>query len=839
MPRVLFIAEKPSQAETLARVLGLIRKVGRVFETEKGKVVPLLGHVLRAMEPDEMDAVRWGKPWRYEPLPMLPDGLRYVPDEDKKEVVKELGQYLREAEEVVIATDGGIEGEMIAREVLVYHKYRGPIKRAWLNDMTDGAVRKALNNLRRDEDTVRYYHAALARSEADWLVGMNDTRALTTRTQNRAGVLSIGRVQTPTVAIVVWRDREIAAFKPRDYYELTAAVSTESRAQLKLRHAPKEKIFERGQAEAIAAAARGFSGPLSVAHEDGKKTKAPAPYDLNTLSKAANKKWRWPAKKTLTVAQALYERHKLTTYPRTDCKYIAEDDAAKVPVITGNLLELPEFAELRGQPFKPGEYFNDKKLEGHDHGGLRPTDAAPKLAALNEDERALYLLIAAQYLASLLPPYIYDSVTVAVRVPVCVDGTEAKEVEFKASGTTPVSLGWKIVFKQGEEEESEDGETEGKKSKIPPVKDGEGASIGECKIEQDRTKPPPRYTEGTLLDAMLNVAQFVSDPKLKKILNSEDEKQKGIGTTATRGDVIAEIQSASRGYIVQSAKGELSATPKAHGLVSFLEQYRPSRVDPGETAVWQMELDAIKDGKPSDEFVRGIRESVRGDIEAIRSADPKALCSSLGVVEKGTGVMIPPPPGATDQAERELIDRGEFFVAEGWPGRFFKTAAAVDFTAEQVAQYVRAGMTGIERTVASKFKGMPPAVVKMTFDASAQPYPKLTIEWPKRAGTSEAGAGTGVTATWGKTKAEILDWGTYFTVPGVQAKDRDVHFNKKVAGHTLTAEQLAAILGGGKDGARMDRMLFRNGAGQPFRSDPNVFYNPRKAPMPGLDFAFA
>jgi DNA topoisomerase-3 len=342
----LFLCEKPDQAGKLAKVLGGARlAAGKThWETNGGWVTWALGHLLETCKPDKLDT-RWGSPWRLEQLPMLPPKMQYVPAADKQERLKAIGSLLERCDEVFIATDGGTEGEMIGREILDLYRFTGPVNRVWLSALTPVAIQKALDNTLPGDKTIGYYHSALGRSHADWLIGMNGTRVLSCRTPAGSGTISLGRVQTPTVAIVVWRDREIANFKARDYYEVVATVRIAGAAKtVALRHAPKPNIFDRGVADHLAAVARGATQPLTVVSEKGKQSQPPAPFELNTLTKTASRLWRWSAKKTLSVAQSLYETHTAITYPRTDCKYLTDDARSEVPVLTRLLLALPEFA---------------------------------------------------------------------------------------------------------------------------------------------------------------------------------------------------------------------------------------------------------------------------------------------------------------------------------------------------------------------------------------------------------------------------------------------------------------------------------------------------------------
>lgn len=787
----LYICEKPSQAADIARVLGNARKAGTHWETNGGRVTWCFGHLVEMASPEDYDPKY--KAWNFSDLPIVPERFRFGPKKDAASQLRAIGDLLRGSDGVVIATDADREGEMIGREVLVHHRYTGPVDRLWLSALDEESVRKALGRLKPGAETVSLYYAALARSEADWLVGMNMTRAMTTKSGG-AGVFSIGRVQTPTVAIVVRRDREIANFKPRDYFEVVADIRAANGEEVKLTYAPREndRLWDRSKADAIAAAVRAQRVTLSSETQD-KTTAPPKLFSLSALQKRANTLWGWSADKTLAIAQSLYETHKATTYPRSDCEFLPEEQLGDVPHITSNLLELDAFKHLKGEALAPRKVvFNTSKITAHH--AIIPTKVAPPLANMSADERQAYLLIARHYLASLLQDYRYQSTKISA---------VAAKVEFATTGRTPVAPGWKRAFPQAELEDDDGAVT------LPKIPNGTAGEVEGATVETKQTKPPAAYTEGTLIEDMKMVAKFVTDPDKKARL----KETSGIGTEATRANIIKTIK--DREYVVVQGK-KIVSTPKGRALISALEGELPALADPGETAVWEEGLEAVAQGKQSTEtFVAAITGRIRENLSVLaKKPDAPRAAVAEG---KPTGVKI----GTTD-----LLDHGEFYSAAGAvPGRIYKSVAGHTLTPAEVSELL-AGKT-LELTDCRTQGGLPAGPKKIHYNAKKKPYPGVDFVSAPAIATNAASPR--------KEGAAIQDHGDYFTVPGYIAGGRDVRFYKKLAGRAISAEELAAILAA-KEGIRMSG--FRKADGTPFKSDPIVKYNARKTPYAGLDFEF-
>ena len=599
----LYICEKPSQARDIAEVLGSPQKNRDHIQTNDGIVTWAIGHLLEQATPEEYSEVY--KKWDIETLPIIPEEFLVYPKNQTLDQCKAIGKLLQDANEVVISTDADREGEMIARELLEYHKYEGRITRLWLSALDPESIKKALSKVKSDEETVHLYHAALARSRSDWLVGMNLTRGMTSKFST-SGVFSIGRVQTPTLALVVRRDREIEGFKSRDYFELEAQVLSKGGSAFKMFHAPKEenRIFDKVRAEKLAKDCTGKNGILKIESEE-KEKEPPKLFNLSGLQKRCSALWGWSADKTLSVAQSLYEEYKATTYPRSDCVYLPEEQISDAKTIVFNLLQIQNFSKITiEEPIIRNSVFNTKKVTAHH--AIIPTLQETNIAAMNEDAKKAFVLIASHYLASLLPNYVYQSTKVFLPIQL-----ENESVEFCVSGTTPTKDGWKIVFSKENEEEEEDLES---KNIIPKnLQNGEDATAQKVSVVGKKTQPPKRYTEGTLIGDMENIAKYVQDPEKKKRLRENS----GIGTEATRASIIKGLR--EKEFLLTDKKNIISSQ-RARSLVEALEKHLPTLVDPGETAVWEEGLEKVASGAQSHEtFVDEISELVRTHIDTIRT----------------------------------------------------------------------------------------------------------------------------------------------------------------------------------------------------------------------------
>ena len=581
----VIITEKSSQARDLRMALG----------NRFGQILPAEGHLLRLAEPDEVNP-EWK---RWTTALLKPDGLYPTkPDTygNKQAKFQAIVSALKGCDKVILATDCDREGQLIGQEILEHVGFRGNVMRAIFTAQDPKTIRDAFERLKPNTELRPIYEAAVARQQSDQIFNLSLTRTATTtlRARGPRRVIGIGRVKTPTLAIVCMRELEIVNFKPEDYFEIVATATVEKGSFL-MRHAPppKDRIKDRKRADAIAQAAEGCKGPLAVTVEE-KRQGPPRLFDLPALQKTCGQRWGWNADKTLSVAQELYDGDgkKLITYPRAEARYLSENQIDDVPAIVRALTALRGFAHLDiSRPvIRKGKsgHFCDKALEGVSHHAIVPNvnvldDLEPRLARLSDDEKRLFALICRSYLAVVMPDYEYRQTTVTMPVPM----PEGKPVEFRTIGRVPIKLGWKEVYTGAEQSNQPEPENE---QTLPPIKDGDIAALSDAKVEAKRTQPPPRYNEGTLIDAMQNAWRFVEDPALRDRL----KEAKGIGTPATRAEVIKGLK--RQNMLV--ADGKLVVpTPAGLHLFELLRTSAPVLVDPGTTAVWEMRLDDIVTGK--------------------------------------------------------------------------------------------------------------------------------------------------------------------------------------------------------------------------------------------------
>ena len=440
----VILAEKPSQARDIANVIGVSRSCDGYIELKNGwKVTYAIGHLMELAEPEKYDP-SWGERWGWAQLPMIPPQFKQVPVDRTRAQLKVVKNLLSEAKHVIIATDAGREGEYIGRELLDYAKFRGTVERFWTSALTPEGIRDALKSLRPGKDTEALYEAAKARAVSDWMVGLNGTRAATLAAKVRGDYFPLGRVQTPTLALVVRRDLTIENFDAKKYFELEATVRTKTGATFKMLHTrPEDKrITDKKEAEALLAQANGAHGPLRVS-KTRESESAPLPFSMPALQKAANRVFGFSAAKTLKLTQALYEQKKMLTYPRTDCQYLSKTQIPEIPgVLAAIAATLPKQVAALNEvgPVIRNSTFDDEKLS--DHHAIIPTSAKTPLEG---DELALYTLVAHQYLQVLAPDCKFEKTKVAL---------DANGVPFTASGKTILSPGW-TAFKYGKDQDAE------------------------------------------------------------------------------------------------------------------------------------------------------------------------------------------------------------------------------------------------------------------------------------------------------------------------------------------------------------------------------------------------
>ncbi|MGR4868232.1 DNA topoisomerase III [Variovorax sp. LARHSF232] len=587
----VFLCEKPSQGKDIARVLGAGQRGSGCYSGSGVVVTWCIGHLVEAVPPEGYGEQY--KRWAIEHLPILPECWRVEPKAATAAQFKVVQQLIGQARELVIATDADREGEMIAREILDLCGYRGPVLRLWLSALNDASIRKALGALKPSSETLPLYYSALARSRADWLIGMNLSRLFTLlgRQAGYTGVLSVGRVQTPTLKLVVDRDRESARFVSVPFWAIEVTLSHTGPSFLATWVPPEGCTGDAGrclqqpvaQQAAERMRAAGTAQVLSVETQRVREG-APLPFDLGTLQEVCSRQLGLDVQEALDIAQALYETHKATTYPRSDSGYLPESMLAEVPTVLDSLVKTdPGLRPLMGQIDRSqrSRAWNDAKVTAHH--GIIPTLEPANLSAMNEKELAVYRLIRAHYLAQFLPHHEFDRTVVQFSC-----GGQALE----AIGKQIVVAGWHVAL--APEAGNMDGE-EGRRSQVLPVlQAGLICQVRNVEPKALNTLPPKPYTQGELVKAMKGVAKLVADQRLKQKLKDTT----GIGTEATRANIIGGLL--ARGYLLKKGRS-IRASEAAFTLIDTV----PAAIaDPGTTAIWEQALDMIEAGQLTlDTFV--------------------------------------------------------------------------------------------------------------------------------------------------------------------------------------------------------------------------------------------
>ncbi|MGE7990093.1 DNA topoisomerase III [Pseudomonas sp. NPDC089554] len=592
----LFLCEKPSQAKDIAKVLGATRKADGCWQGTDVCVTWCIGHLLETAPPDSYDA-RY-KRWSLDDLPIIPQQWKMQVKPKTASQFKAVKRLLGQARELVIATDADREGEMIARELLEHCRYRGPVQRLWLSALDDASIRKALDRLRPGHETFSLYHSALGRSRADWLIGMNMSRLFTLlgRQSGYQGVLPVGRVQTPTLRLVVDRDRSIADFVPVPYWAIEAQLEHAGSVFNAQWRAPEDACDDQGRCirqelarQAAAEMSQAASAQVLKVETERMREVAPLPFDLGTLQEVCSKKLGLGAQETLDIAQALYETHKLITYPRSDCGYLPLSQHAEAPAILSALQRADaSLAPLQQhlEPQRRSRAWNDAKVSAHH--GIIPTAAASDPARLPPKYKAVYTLVRARYLAQFLPNHEYDRTQADF---------DCAGHALRAVGKQIAEPGWRRALPEALTPAK--GREAPAPQVLPALREGLDCSLRDLQLKDLWTQPPKPFTEGDLIKAMKNVAKLVDDPRLKQKL----KETTGIGTEATRASIIQGLL--DRGYLVKNGKA-LSATPAAFSLIDAVPR---AIADPGTTAIWEQALDMVQSGEMTlEEFVT--RQSV-------------------------------------------------------------------------------------------------------------------------------------------------------------------------------------------------------------------------------------
>jgi DNA topoisomerase-3 len=604
MSKILVLAEKPSVGRDIARVLRCSKNAGGYLEGEKYIVTWALGHLVTLADPEAYDDKY--KSWKLEDLPMLPEHLKLV-------IIKQSGKQFsvvkeqmnrKDVDEIVIATDAGREGELVARWIIEKTNVRKKLKRLWISSVTDKAILDGFAKLKDGREYENLYYSAVSRAEADWLVGINATRALTCKYNAQ---LSCGRVQTPTLAIISKREEEIQMFKPRTFYGISAAADG-----LKLTwqdYKTKDiKSFDKENIEKLINAVKGKNAEIVEVDKTLKKSYAPGLYDLTELQRDANKIFGYSPKETLSIMQKLYEQHKILTYPRTDSRFISTDivDTLKDRIKSCGVGPYSKFAsKLLREPIKVNKSFVDNSKVS-DHHAIIPTEQHVILSDLNDKERKVYDLVVKRFLACLYPPFEYEQTTIRAKI-----GGES----FIAKGKTVIHQGFREVYENIDDIEDQDKE-ELSEQLLPSVNKGEILKVSSVIQTKGETKPPAYFTEATLLSAMENPAKYMSssDKELVKTLGETG----GLGTVATRADIIEKLYNT---FLIEKKGRNVYITSKGKQLLDLVPEELRS---PELTAQWELKLASIAKGKLSkNAFIEEMRKYAKEVVSEIKSSEEK------------------------------------------------------------------------------------------------------------------------------------------------------------------------------------------------------------------------
>ncbi|RTL58203.1 MAG: DNA topoisomerase III [Rhodocyclaceae bacterium] len=697
MSKQLIIAEKPSVAQDIAKALGGFTRTGDYFESDAYVLSSAVGHLLELTVPEEYDVKR-GK-WSFTHLPMIPPHFALNPIEKTADRLKLLTKLIKRKDVtgLINACDAGREGELIFRYVAQHamgEKHQKPVRRLWLQSMTANAIREGFAHLRSDEEMLPLADAARCRSEADWLIGINGTRAMTAFNSAEGGFYKtpMGRVQTPTLAILVERENRIKHFISRDYWEVEAEFQAvagtyrgrwfdEKFKKAEDEHAKAERLWEQAKAEAVRKKCLGKHG--EVEEEIKPKTEAcPMLYDLTSLQREANGRFGFSAKNTLGLAQALYEKHKVLTYPRTDARHLPEDYIPTVKETLANLTETA-YAGHAANILKSGwvhpnkRIFNNAKIS--DHFAIIPTGVVPK--NLSEPEQKLYDLVMKRFLGIFFPAAEYNITTRITRV---------EGEAFKTEGKVLVNPGWLAVYgreAQGDEETPS----------LVPLDPKERVWANDVEVKGKATQPPPRYSEATLLSAMEGAGKLVEDEELREAMS-----ERGLGTPATRAATIEGL--IAEEYVHRNGR-ELQPTPKAFSLIFALEKLGVDEIrSPELTGEWEYKLKLMEQGKLGrDEFMNHITGKTRELVDRIKHGElPDEAFSTLKT-------PCPRCGGAIKEGYKK-------FECQGCDYKLWKVVASRQWAPEEMEELLTKGVVGPLQGFRSKMGRAFAAIIKLNAD---------------------------------------------------------------------------------------------------------------------------
>ena len=595
MGKIIVLAEKPSVARELARVLGSTKRNEGYIDGPKYTVTWALGHLVTLATPDKYN--KDYEKWRMEHLPILPEKIKLEVIKETQKQFKILKELLKreDTESLIIATDAGREGELVARWIVEKASYKKTIQRLWISSQTDKAIKEGFNNLKDGKEYENLYKSGVCRAHADWVVGLNITRALTCKYNAR---LAAGRVQTPTLYMIVKREEEINKFSSKPFYTLEAITRN---LKFKFKNKSGEtRIYDKDTALQYADSIKDKSLVVTEVKKENKRDLAPQLYDLTELQRDANKIYKYSAKQTLAIMQSLYERHKIVTYPRTDSKYLSDDivDSFKERL---DAISINEYAKIV-KSIDLSSYKADKRFIDNskvsDHHAIIPTEQSVNKFALSEEERNIFDLIVKRFLGMFIGPCEYEATTV-----LC----ECEGKDFYAKGKFIKNNGWRNVFNTV----SDDEEVEDEDQTMPEIKEGDSFKVLDTKLTEGHTQPPSRYTESSILYAMENAGRFVDSKDMKDVL----KEVSGIGTPATRADIIEKLVDSG---CIERVNNTLVPTKKAIQLIDIVPNDLKS---PELTAKWEERLKKISKGEEkSKEFIANMESYSKELVEAVKES---------------------------------------------------------------------------------------------------------------------------------------------------------------------------------------------------------------------------
>ena len=721
--KTLVIAEKPSVARDLADALpGTFENHDSYLESEDTVITFAVGHLVELIDPEDYDE-RFKK-WRMADLPIVPEEFKLRPRDKKAEKqLKVIHKLLQrdDVDRVVNACDAGREGELIFAYIYETSGVDKPVERLWISSMTKTAIKEGFESLRPGEQLRQLEAAARSRSEADWLVGMNATRAATIR--GRAwvgGVVSLGRVQTPTLALLVKREREIQAFVPEPYWLVHAQF--DPRYEGLWFEGDETRLKEAKRAEEIAAKVSGKDGVVESVERKEQSERAPLLYDLTSLQRDANRRFGFSARRTLQAAQSLYEDKKAITYPRTSSRWLSGDLVAQLKPTAATLQPIGEYAAaaryvLGLQQLPLARVVNDSKVT--DHHAVIPTDVEHDVSRFSPDERRIFDLVARRFLAVFHPPARYARTTVVTLV---------EEERFRSRGKITLEAGWRGVYgllseaDQAAQKQDEEGENES--AELPPLEQGQAITCAKAEVEAKETKPPPRYTEATLLSAMETAGKLIDDEELREAM-----KESGLGTPATRAETIETL--IRREYIERGGK-DLMPTPKGLQVITMLEEH--PLTSPELTGSWEKRLTDIEHGEDDrSKFIGDIAEFTRATVEKIAELDKEKL--------RPERVELGPCPRCGAETGEIIKENSKAYGCTSWKSReetgcgfvIWKRVAGRTLTPEIARQLLEEGKT---KEVISGFRSRAgkPFRARLVLNDEG----KVEFDFPARAQTKEA-----------------------------------------------------------------------------------------------------